>query len=484
MSELNAAPALSPEQQRAIHQAFDLQNQHQWAVGRSTASERIAKLHRLHDALLKYRNEIKAAMLSDFGKSSTEVDISEIGVVNSEIRHAIRNLRSWMTPKRVATPMFLIGTASKILYQPKGVCLIISPWNFPFNLTLGPLVSAIAAGNCVILKPSEFTPHSSALMQKIIAECFPPEEVTLFQGDALVSQLLTSLPFNHIFFTGSPAVGKIVMRAAAANLASVTLELGGKCPVIVDEHADIDHAAAKIIWIKCMNAGQICISPDYVLVQEKVHDQLVQRLREKIKQFYGDSAEARQQSPDYCQMVNTRHFTRVKSLLDDAVTRGAKVQIGGTGVVAARFIDPTVLTDIPESANIWEEEIFGPLLPVRPYKTLEDAITYVNARPRPLALYVFSNRNKNIEQILAETRAGGSTVNDCGVHFYQPNLPFGGVNNSGMGSCHGEAGFLDFSNQRGITYQNRVFPHTNLFLPPYGKSLLVKWMLEAVVKWF
>ena len=230
MSEINAAPVLPPEQQSAIHLAFDLQLQHQWVVAQTNASERIAKLRRLHDAILKYRNEIKGAMLSDFGKSSTEVDITEIGVVNSEIRHAIRNLRSWMTPKRVGTPLFLIGTASRVLYQPKGVCLIISPWNFPINLTLAPLVSAIAAGNCAILKPSEFTPYSSAIMKKILAECFPPEEVTMFEGDALVSQELTALPFNHIFFTGSPAVGKIVMRAAAANLASVTLELGGKSP--------------------------------------------------------------------------------------------------------------------------------------------------------------------------------------------------------------------------------------------------------------
>lgn len=484
MSESTVAPQLAPELQAAIQAAFDLQSQHQWRVAASNASQRIAKLSRLHAAMLQYRNEIKAALLSDFGKSSTEVDISEIGVVNSEIRHAIRNLRSWMTPKRVGTPLFLIGTSSKIIYQPKGLCLIISPWNFPFNLSLAPLVSAIAAGNCVILKPSEFTPASSALMKKILADCFPPEEVTLFEGDALVSQALTSLPFHHIFFTGSPAVGKIVMRAAAANLASVTLELGGKSPVIVDESTDLDHAAAKIIWIKCMNAGQICISPDYALVHESVHDRFVQKLKEKINTFYGDTVDARRQSPDYCKIVNARHFTRVKALLDDALTRGAVAHSGGSTVADERFIDPAVLSNIPDEANIWEEEIFGPLLPVRPYKTLDEAIAYINSKPRPLSLYIFSARKKTVEKIHAETRFGGGTVNDCGVHFYQVNLPFGGINNSGLGHCHGEAGFLDFSNSCGITTQNRIFPHTNLFLPPYGKSRLVKWMLEGVVRWF
>jgi aldehyde dehydrogenase (NAD+) len=321
-------------------------------------------------------------------------------------------------------------------------------------------------------------------MKKILADCFPPEEVSLFEGDAMMSQALTALPFNHIFFTGSPSVGKIIMHAAAANLASVTLELGGKSPVIVDETANLDHAAAKIIWLKCLNAGQICIAPDYVLVHESVHDKLVQHLTEKIKKFYGTTPEARQQSPDYCQIVNKQHHHRVKALLDDAVAVGATLATGGTTLLEERFIDPAVLTDVPDRANIWEEEIFGPILPVKAYKTLDDAITFINTKPRPLSMYIFSSRKSAVDKIHDETRAGGGTINDCGIHFYQTNLPFGGVNNSGIGSCHGEAGFLAFSNQRGITYQNRIFPHTNLFLPPYGTKRLVKWMLEGVVRWF
>lgn len=483
MSDIATAPIIQPAIKAEILRIFELQRQHQWVVARSTAKERIAKLSRLHAAMLTYRNDLKAALFSDFGKSSTEVDISEIGVVNSEIRHAMRNLRSWMTPKHVGTPIFLIGTASEIIYEPKGVCLIISPWNFPVNLTFAPLVSAIAAGNCAIIKPSEFTPHTAAVMKKIVAECFPPEEIALIEGDALVSQELTALPFNHIFFTGSPAVGKIVMRAAANNLASVTLELGGKSPVIVDETANLDHAAAKIIWLKCMNAGQTCIAPDYLLVHESVHDALVKKLCEKISLFYGNTVEARQQSPDYCRLVNARHHARVKALFDEAVTLGAKVETGGS-VADGCFLDPAILTNVPEQAKIWEEEIFGPVLPVRPYRTLDEAIAYINQKPISLSMYIFSSNRAHVNKIHAETRSGGGSVNDCGVHFYQTNLPFGGANNSGIGSCHGETGFLEFSNHRGVTYQNRIFPHTNLFLPPYGKSQLVKWMLEGVAKWF
>lgn len=482
MSETTISPAQT-RQTEAIRIAFERQQQHQYLVARTSAGERIAKLWRLHDTMLRYTDQINEAMKADFRKGSNEVGITEIGVVNSEIRHTIRHLQSWMTPKRVGTPLMLIGTRSEIRYEPKGVCLIISPWNFPFNLTFAPLVSAVAAGNCAILKPSEHTPHSAALITKIVRECFPPEEVEIFEGEADVAQELLKLPFNHIFFTGSPEVGKLVMRAAAEHLTSVTLELGGKSPVIVDETADIDHAAAKIIWLKCMNAGQICISPDYVLVHDSVFEKLVQKMQEKIGQFYGKTAAERKQTPDYCRMVTTRHFNRVKGLLDDALAKGGKLACGGDTDESERFIDPAVLTHVPEDAKIWVEEIFGPLLPVRSYSTLEGAITYINRHERPLAMYIMSAKKRNIEQILKGTRNGGVTVNDCGPHFYNSDLPFGGVNNSGIGKCHGEAGFLEFSNQRGVTYQNRIFPHTNIFLPPY-KSKLADLMLVGVKRWF
>lgn len=485
MSEAATAPAPPAELKTEMLRTFQMQQQHQYVMGRSTARQRIERLRRLHDALLRYRREITEAVRQDLGKSPTETNISELGVVNGEIRHTIRHLRSWMTPRRVSTPMVLFGTSSEIVYESKGVCLVLSPWNFPFNLTLSPLVSAIAAGNCVILKPSELAPASAGLMKKIVSECFPPEEVALFEGDATVAQELLRLPFNHVFFTGSPTVGKIVMREAASHLASVTLELGGKNPTIVDESADLDTAAAKIAWIKVMNAGQSCIAPDYVLAHESIHDRLAEKIVQKIAQFYGDTPEARRASPDVCRIIHDRHFARLKSLLDDAVQCGATVAIGGNTNPATRYIEPVVLTRVPDKAAIWADEIFGPILLMRPYRTLDEAIAYINARPRPLAMYLWSSNRNNIQQVLSETRNGDVTINDCGAHFYNPNLPFGGVNNSGIGKTHGEFGFLEFTNARGVVRQNRILPVTNFFLPPYAKHpSWVRWMLEGVVKWF
>ena len=478
----NAPAATTTLSKADVEQLFQAQLQHQFTVARTTASERIQKLRRLHDALLRYRDEIKTALQADFHKSTYETDITEIGVINSEIRHAIRHLKGWMRPRRASTPLALIGSASRIRYEPKGVCLILSPWNFPFNLTFAPLVSAIAAGNCAILKPSESTPHSSALMKKIVAELFPPEEVTLVEGDASVAQTLTTLPFHHIFFTGSPTVGKLVMAAAAKNLSSVTLELGGKSPVIVDETADLDNAATKIAWLKCMNAGQICIAPDYLLVQEKVHDALVEKIKLQIARFLGETPEARQTTTDYCRLVNQDHFDRVKALLDDAVQQGGRVVQGGQSDRNERFMDPTIVVHIASGARIWQEEIFGPLLPVQSFKTLDEALAIVNAKPKSLAMYVFSRDHRRVEYLLKETRNGGVSVNDCGVHFFNAGLPFGGANNSGNGKCHGKFGFQEFSNARGILYQSRWLPSSDFLLPPYG-SKLQKFLIEAITKY-
>jgi aldehyde dehydrogenase (NAD+) len=480
---VEAAPTAST--QAEIARVFAQQTKHQYVVARTTARDRKAKLRRLHDTVVRYQTAIEAAMWQDFRKSPEEVIISEIGVVNTEARHAMRHLGSWMTPKQVGATMALIGTRSEIRYEPKGVCLILSPWNYPINLTLAPLVSAIAAGNCVIIKPSEHAPHSAAIMKKIVEECFAPEEVALFEGDATLAGALLELPFNHIFFTGSPSIGKIVMAAAAKHLSSVTLELGGKSPVIVDETANLDIAAAKIAWLKYMNAGQTCIAPDYVLAHESIYDALTERIAAKIKHFYGESTEARASSPDLCQMVHARRFEAVQSLLHDAQQHGGRVAFGGHSDAPARYIEPTVLTQVDAKAQIWEEEIFGPLLLIQSYRSLDEAIARINAKPKSLAMYIFSAKKRNIEQVLAETRNGGVTVNDCGPHFYHTDLPFGGSNNSGIGKCHGEAGFLEFSNARGITYQNRIFPHTNLFHPPYAKYLApMRWMLKGILRWF
>ncbi|HND89512.1 MAG TPA: aldehyde dehydrogenase family protein [Saprospiraceae bacterium] len=463
---------------------FQAQQRHRLTVARTTAAERIAKLQRLHDTMLRYRDDIKAALWQDFRKNGFETDISELGVVNGEIRHAIRYLRSWMAVQPVGTPLVLLGTSSEIRYEAKGVCLILSPWNFPFNLTLSPLVAAVAAGNCVIVKPSEYAPASAALMKKIVEACFPPEEVALLEGGVALAQALLELPFNHVFFTGSPTVGKLVMAAAARQLSSVTLELGGKNPVVVDETADLDVAAEKIAWTRTMNAGQSCISPDYVLVHESVHDALVQKIRQRLDRFYGSDPEARQASPDYCRIINARSFGRIKGWLDDAVQQGAQVAYGGRTDEASCYIEPTVLTHIPEGAAIWNEEVFGPVLSVRAYSDLSAALAFIRSKPVPLAAYIFSARQRNIRQFLAESQSGNVTVNDCEVHFYNPQLPFGGLNNSGIGRAHGHFAFLEFSHARGVCRQNRWKPLTDLFHPPYGKKWLQKLLAEAVVKWF
>ncbi len=483
MSSIHTAPAVSPELKSDMQRVFALQQQHQWEVARCAPAQRIVKLRRLYNSILRRRKEIEAALCADLRKSPTEVNITELGVVLHEIRHAIHHLQSWMTPKRVGSSLTLFRTHSEIVYEPKGVCLVLSPWNFPFNLTLDPLVSAIAAGNCVIIKPSELSPNSSAVLRQIVSDCFPPGEVSLFEGDVTVAQELLSMPFNHIFFTGSPQVGKIVMRAAAEHLASVTLELGGKSPVVVDETANIDAAAAKITWIKLMNAGQTCIAPDYLLVHDSCHDALVEKMKSKIMQFYGKTPTEIHQGPDLCRIVNERHYSRVKNLLDDALRRGATLAFGGETVENEKYIAPTILTDIPEESKIWEEEIFGPIMLVRKYKTIEQAIAYINAKPKALSMYIFCNEDRRTNKIIAETRCGGVTVNDCGAHFYNSELPFGGSNNSGIGKCHGEFGFLEFSNQRGVLYQAKWLPNTDFFLPPYGGKWR-QWLLEGVVRWF
>ncbi len=466
-----------------IQRIFELQRVHQYVTRRTTVKERIRKLKKFHDCVARHKTDIESALYRDFGKSETEVAITEMGVVLGETRHAIRNLQSWMRTKSVGTPMSIFGSSSEIMYEPKGVCLIISPWNFPVNLSFAPMVSAIAAGNCVMIKPTEYTVHSSALIKKIVTECFPIDEVAVIEGDASVSTALLELPFNHIFFTGSPAVGKIVMTAAAKHLASVTLELGGKSPVIVDRTADLDNAASKIAWLNAINAGQICIAPDYVLVHASVKEELIKRIGQYYQKFYGVDAAARESSPDYCRLVNARHFNRVKSLLDDAVSQGAKIDFGGACNPDTNYIEPTLLSDVPENALVWSEEIFGPLLPFRTWTVTGEMLAYINEAPQPLAMYVFSKSNRFVNTVLQETRCGGVTVNDCGAHFYNSELPFGGVNNSGIGKSHGHFGFLEFTNQRAVVRQTRLFPTTNLMLPPYGGKL-AQVLLKAILKWF
>ena len=441
-----------------------MQKQNQFAIALSSAKDRIKKLKRLKNCILKYRTEIQEAMYNDFRKHPAEVDMTEIYPTTSEIKHICAHLKDWMAREKVVTPLSLMGSTSFIHKEPKGVVLIISPWNFPVNLTFGPLVSAIAAGNCICLKPSEHTPHASAIMRKIVEECFEEKEVALVEGAVETAQHLLSLPFNHIFFTGSPAVGKIVMGAAANNLASVTLELGGKSPTIVDETASVDVAARRIAWGKFVNNGQICIAPDYVFVHSSKMKAFQAKIKAYIEQYYSEDPS---QNDSYARMVNNKHYQRVLRYQEDAINKGASIVHGGKTKDEEDYIQPTLLENVPMDSELMTEEIFGPLLPLHSYDSIDDVIKIINEREKPLALYIYSRNRKNINHILNNTRAGGSCINHTGVHFYNTHLPFGGSNNSGIGKAGGKAGFDAFTNQRGVLKQN-VPNALELLIPPYN----------------
>ncbi len=455
-----------------IDRLYHLQRENRAAVATTTAAQRITKLRRFHDTLLARRQEIRAAMWEDYRKPAAEVDLSEIYPVVCEARHAIRHLRRWMKPRRVGTPLALFGSRSWIRYEPKGVVLIVAPWNFPFNLNLGPLVSAVAAGNCAILKPSEMTPASTACMKRVLSEVFDESEVAVVEGDVPVVEALLRKRFDHIFFTGSPAVGKVVMRAAAEHLTSVTLELGGKSPVIVDSTANLDEAAKKIAWGKFYNCGQVCIAPDYLLVGESVRDELLEKLRASIESLGSDGSRGI--------IVDDRHAARVKRLIDEATAGGAQTAIGGA--CRGRDIEPTVLTNVSPDAAVMQEEIFGPVLPVLTYRTLEDAFRTIESREKPLVLYIFSRDRGVVESILSRTRAGGTAINHTMIHFNNLELPFGGVGHSGVGKGHGFFGFEAFSNARGVLDQRLPFSTIELLFPPYGRKLQQK-IIDFTLRW-
>jgi aldehyde dehydrogenase (NAD+) len=422
-------------------------------------AERRAALENLSRAIRKNDAAIFAALKSDFGKPEAEVILSEILPVMQEIRHTLRHLRRWMRPARHLPSLTTLGTSARVVPQARGVCLIISPWNYPFNLALGPLVSCLAAGNSAILKPSEMTPATSALIARIIAEAFPPDLVTVIEGGKDVSQALLALPFDHIFFTGSPAVGRAVMEAASKHLTSVTLELGGKSPTIVGPDADIELAAKWIAFGKFINAGQTCIAPDHLFVHASVKDRFLVALRARIAKAYGSGAD----SPHLAKIVNDHHARRLAGLLDDAKAKGAKVLSGGSA--QGRAIEPTLLDAITPEMEIDREEIFGPVLPVMTYDDIEIVLARINARPKPLSLYIFDRDKARVDHILAATSSGGAGVNLTVLQYSHAGLPFGGVNNSGIGAAHGYDGFRAFSHERAVL-RNR-FSALPLVFPPY-----------------
>ena len=465
-----------------IEETFNLQQKKAKLWRSSTAEERIERLIQIKNWIKKNQDEIRNALYSDFNKPVPETDLSEIYPVTSEINYTVKNLKSWMKAKSVPTPIPMLGTKAKILFEPKGTSLIIAPWNYPFNLAVAPMISALAAGCTVILKPSEMTPYTSALVQKMVEALFDSSEVAVFQGKADVAQTLLSLPFDHIFFTGSPGVGKIVMRAASENLTSVTLELGGKSPAIVDNTADLKDAAGKLVSGKFINCGQTCIAPDYILVHQEQSSQLVMELKLAIRRMYDPEYKGIDKSPDLARIVNEKHFLRINGYLTDAIEKGASLEFGGKTDLIQRYFEPTILANVKDEMDVMQEEIFGPILPIMTYQNLDEAIEYVNSKPKPLALYFFGNDSKATNKVLTETSSGNAVINDCVLHFLHNELPFGGVNNSGIGKAHGHFGFLAFSNEKGILKQRVGINNTSLVKPPYGTQ--AKQIISSLIKWF
>jgi acyl-CoA reductase-like NAD-dependent aldehyde dehydrogenase len=426
--------------------------------------ETLARLLRENEA------RIEEALAADLGKSPFEVYASEVGFLRSETGFALKHLAGWMRPERVPSPITLFPASSRIEREPRGVVLIISPWNFPLQLALGPWIGALAAGNCAVLKPSELSPHTSNLVAELLGEYFPKELVAVATGDAEVSRALLRLRFDHVLFTGSVAVAREVAAARAKHLTPLTLELGGKNPVIVDEDADLALAARRIAWGKFMNAGQTCIAPDYLLVPERRKDEVVSAIAKTVVRFFGEDPRG---SPDYGRIVSPRHFDRLASHLEHG-----RITVGGSRDRETLYIAPTVLEDAPLGSPPLEEEIFGPILPLVPYRDLDQAIALAKRHPDPLALYVFSNRADVRRRILREVPSGGAAVNDVVMQFMNPRLPFGGRGTSGIGEYHGRFGFELFSHKKAVVQGSRLLD-VPIRYPPYRGKL---WWLKKLLR--
>lgn len=434
---------------------------------------RRTQLMRLQASIEEAADDICAALKADLGKCELEAYVSELALITSEIKQALKHLPTWCRARRASIPLPFFPATGRVLPEPLGVVLIISPWNYPFQLALAPLVSAIAAGNCAVIKPSEIAPKTSRQVAKLIAKTFSPDYVTVQEGGVETAQALLAESFDHIFFTGSPAVGKIVMRAAAEHLTPVTLELGGKNPCVVTEKADIAVAARRIVWGKCFNAGQTCVAPDYLLVQQAVKDDLMRAIAQTTVDFFGKDMAA---SDDYGRIVSDRHFQRLDALMSEALAGGQKV-MGGHCDFSTRYMALTVIEQVPETAAAMREEIFGPILPVLTYNYFSEAIAFINQRPKPLTVYLFSADAAQQRVIEAQTSSGGLCFNDTISHCAISDLPFGGVGQSGLGAAHGKAGFDTFCHFKSIL-KNRTWLDLALRYPPYqGKLTLLKKLL-------
>jgi aldehyde dehydrogenase (NAD+) len=427
---------------------------------------RLAQLDGLKRLLRERERDIVAALREDLGKPELEAYTTEVAFVAGEVEYTRKRLHRWMRPERVATPVITQPGSSRIHREPLGVVLIIGAWNYPFQLTVGPLLGALAAGNCAAVKPSEVSPATSALLARELTRYLDADCVKVFEGGVPETTELLAERFDHVFYTGNGAVGRIVMTAAAKHLTPVTLELGGKSPCIVDRDADVEVAARRIAWGKFFNAGQTCVAPDYVLVHDALHDRLVARLRETVREFYGDDPKA---SRDFGRIVNARHHQRLMKLMPSG-----EIVVGGEADESQRYIAPTILRNVDPDSPVMGEEIFGPILPVLRVGSIDEAIRFVNARPKPLALYVFSSSDEVQRRVIERTSSGGATINHCWLHAGVPDLPFGGVGDSGMGAYHGKGSFDTFTHKKAVLKKPTALDPPIMY-PPYTDSK-AKWI--------
>lgn len=459
---------------------FAAQQAHASDLRATGATARREQIRRLAAAVRRGSDQLRDALGSDLGKPRAESDLTELFPVLQEARYTARHLRRWLCPRRVLPTIAMFGTSARLRYEPKGTSLIISPWNYPVNLSLVPAVSALAAGCPAVIKPSEYTPATSHALKELVSTEFAEQDLAVVEGGPDTARALLRLRFSHFFYTGSGRVAGEVMRAAAEHLAAVTLELGGKSPTIVDRTADLGRAARVIVWAAFANAGQTCITPDYVYVHREVAAEFRERLLAEVRRMWGRDREARRHNPDYCRIVSETHARRLAELVEDARASGAELLLGGESEPDARYVSPTVVWNPPVSSRLMQEEVFGPILPLLPYENLREILDLIGSRPQPLALYVYSRDRSAIREIVARTSSGGVVVNHSMLHFLHQRLPFGGVGESGLGSYHGLYGLRAFSHERAILVDH--FSPSRYMMPPYtalpGRliSLLLRWL--------
>lgn len=456
-----------------LNNLFELQGKNRWAIARTSVRKRIEKLQRLRKAIVKRQQEFYDAVWKDFHKPQTEAWLTEVFPVLQEIDHTVNHLPDWMEDKDGSWSFLFPLNRSRSHFEPKGRVLIMAPWNYPFLLFVSPIVAAIAAGNVVIAKPSHKTPYVAAFLESLFAEVFPQNEVAVVLGAGTeLGDKLLAHPFDHVFFTGSPKVGAHVAECAARMHAGVTLELGGKSPVIILDEVKIKDAAKKIAWGKCLNAGQTCIAPDFVLCPSKLVQPLADAIADNIKKMYGDTEDSRRLSKNFVHIVESRTVERHQVLIKDACTKGATAVIGAQFTpedIENRYTPATVLTGVTPDMKIMESEIFGPILPIVAYDSLDEAITFVQNRPKPLAIYIFGKSEAKINEVIARTTSGSTCVNHCILQIENLSVPFGGVGMSGTGNYHGFYGFKTFSHERNIMEQG-AFDAVNYLYPPYHQK--------------